>query len=59
MIKRDFDLLGKYIKATDPEMFDHLSDYLNTASVTKIGAYVANLDPEQAESILADAKAGA
>ena len=59
MTNKDFTLLGKYIASTDPEMFKQLVAIYNTRSLVKLGERLSQLDPEMAESILADAKAGA
>ena len=58
MTKQDFTLLGKYIASNDPEMFKHLVAIYNTRSLVKLGEFLSQLDPEMAESIFEDAKAG-
>jgi hypothetical protein len=59
MTIKDFTTLGRYIKTTDPLMFDQLSEIFETKSMVKIGEKLASIDPEMAEKILTDVKAGA
>jgi hypothetical protein len=59
MTIKDFTTLGRYIKTNDPEMFDQLTAIFETKSMVKIGEKLASIDPEMAEQILTDVKAGA
>lgn len=58
MTKQDFTLLGKYVASNDPEMFKQLVAIYNTRSLVKLGERLSQLDPELAESVLQDIKAG-
>ena len=59
MTKQDLTTLGRYIKTTDPLMFEQLAEIFETKSMVKLGEKLASIDPEMAAQILADAKAGA
>jgi hypothetical protein len=59
MTKQDFTTLGRYIKTSDPLMFDQLAEIFETKNMVKIGEKLASIDPEMAAQILEDAKAGA
>ena len=56
MTIKEFTTLGRYIKKTDPLMFDQLAEIFKTKSMVKIGEKLASIDPEMAEQILADMK---
>jgi len=59
MTKQDLITLGRYIKTTDPLMFDQLAEIFETKSMIKIGEKLASIDPDMAKQILDDAKVDA
>jgi hypothetical protein len=59
MTKQELTTLGRYIKTSDPLMFDQLAEIFETKNMVKIGEKLASIDPEMAAQILEDAKAGA
>jgi len=52
MSTKEFSVVARYIKETDPSQFKNICSIINSKSLIQIGMFVEMTDPEMFESIV-------